>query len=209
MACNDIRAWQVLRACRELGRSVPEEIAVLGADNDEAWCLLAHPPLSSVAIAAEQIGYMAGAKLARRLAGRRVRRLTAVPPLRIVSRRSSDTLAIGDPTVVEAVRFIREHTDRPIGIGNVVEAVAVSRRALERAFRKALGRSPATEIRQAHLRRAKDLLASTELNIEEVARLSGFSGSKHLATIFRQDTGMTATRYRDQFRFGPRGGHHE
>jgi LacI family transcriptional regulator len=109
---GDLRAWQVLRGCRELGRAVPEEIAVLGADNDEAWCLLAHPPLSSVAVAAEQIGHLAGSKLARLLAGRRIEHLTSVPPLGVVARRSSDTLAIDNATVAEAVRFIREHTDR-------------------------------------------------------------------------------------------------
>jgi len=88
MASNDIRAWQVLQACQELERHVPEEIAVVGVDNDEAWCLLSQPSLSSVAVAAEQIGYLAAAKLARLLAGRRVEHQTVVPPLGVIARRS-------------------------------------------------------------------------------------------------------------------------
>jgi LacI family transcriptional regulator len=203
MACNDVRAWQVLQIGRELGRHVPDEMAVLGADNDEAWCLLAHPPLSSVAVAAERVGYLAAAKLARMLRGQPTEARTAVPPLGVVTRPSSDTLAIGERVVAEAVRFIRQNAGRPLSIEDVLEAVPVSRRALERAFRRALGRSPAREIRQAHLRRAKDLLGTTELDMGEVAYRSGFTGPKQLSVVFRQHTGLTPTAYRQQFRARP------
>jgi LacI family transcriptional regulator len=211
MACNDVRAWEVLQACRALERHVPEEVAVVGADNDEVWCLLAHPPLSSVAVAAEQVGYQAAAKLERVLAGKKVHPRTVVPPLGVVTRQSSDAVAVADRTVADALRFIREHTDRPIGIGEVLEVVPVSRRALERSFRKALGRSPAEEIRQAHLRRAQDLLATTTLSMAEVAQLSGFTGSKHLSVVFRQFTGLTPTNFRGQFQVshGPHSRKHD
>jgi LacI family transcriptional regulator len=122
----------------------------------------------------------------------------------VVTRQSSDTLAVSDRTVAEALRFIREHADRPLCIDDVLAAVPVSRRALERAFRQALGASPAAEIRRAHLRRSKALLATTELAMPEVARLSGFTGAKQLAVVFRQLTGLTPTRFRAQFRHGAR-----
>jgi LacI family transcriptional regulator len=205
MACNDIRAWEVLQACRQLGRHIPEEVAVVGADNDEVWCLLAHPPLSSVAVAAEKVGYQAAVQLERILAGKKVQPRTVVPPMGVITRQSSDTLAVADRTIADALRFIREHIDQPIAIEDVLKAVPISRRALERSFRQTLGLSPAAEIRQAHLRRARDLLATTTLSMTEVARLSGFTGAKHLAIVFRQLTGETPTGYRRQFqtRSGP------
>jgi LacI family transcriptional regulator len=201
MACNDVPASHVLRACQEVERHVPEEIAVLGADNDEAWCSLAHPPLSSVAVAAEQIGYLAAQQLARLLAGRTPRRHTAVPPLNVVVRQSSDTLAVDNPLVAKALHFIREHTGSPIGVPDVLKAVPTSRRSLERMFRTTLGRSLAEEVRQAHLRRARELIATTELGMEAVARRSGFSGYKHLWMTFRKAMGLTPREYRERLRF--------
>src|SRR5580692_1051064 len=97
LACNDVRASHVLRACQETQIAVPEKIAVLGVDNDESWCSMTYPPLSSVAVSGERIGYLAARELARAMAGRRPRMTTSVPPLKVVVRQSSDILAIGDP----------------------------------------------------------------------------------------------------------------
>jgi len=201
LACNDVRASHVLRACQETQIAVPEKIAVLGVDNDESWCSMTYPPLSSVAVSGERIGYLAARELARAIAGRRPRMTTSVPPLKVVVRQSSDILAIGNPVVAAALHFIREHADQIIGIDDVLTTVPVSRRALERLFRKMLGCSLASEIRRVHVRRALDLIATTELGTEAVARMSGFSGYKHMWSTVRKATGLTPVEYRRSLRF--------
>src|SRR5205823_184026 len=128
---------------------------------------------------------------------------TVVPPLSVVLRQSTDVLAIDNPIVADALRFIREHADSLIDVHNVLERVAVSRRALERLFRKTLGTSVAQEIRGAHVRRARDLIASTELGMEQIARLSGFSGYDHLWMTFRKAMSVTPVEYRQRLRFPP------
>jgi LacI family transcriptional regulator len=195
-ACNDVRAWQVLQTCRELGRRVPDEIAVLGVDNDEAWCLLSDPPLSSVAVAAEQVGRRAADALAGLLAGRRVPRFTPVPPPAVVTRQSTDVLAVADPVVAAAVRFIRDNAGRPLSVPEVARESAVSRRVLERAFRAALGHSPGAEVRRHRVRIARDLLATTDLPMAEVARRSGFPDARRFSEAFRRDASVTPSAYR-------------
>jgi LacI family transcriptional regulator len=201
LACNDVRASHVLRACQEAQITVPEQIAVLGIGNDESWCSMTHPPLSSVAFGGQSIGYLAARELARAMAGRRPRMTTSVPPLKIVVRQSSDILAIGDPVMAAALHYIREHADQVIGIDDVLTTVPVSRRTLERLFRKTLGCSLASEIRRVHVRRALDLIAATELSTEDVARMSGFSGYKHMWSAVRKATGLTPVEYRHSLRF--------
>ena len=203
MTCNDTRAWQVIQACRELGRHVPGDVSVVGVDNDEAWCLLAHPPLSSVVVDAERIGFLASAELERAIRGMPCRPRTAVPPLGVVARRSSDTVAVEDATVAEALGFIRDNAGQPFGIDDVLTAIPVSRRALERSFRLVLGCSPASEIRRARLRRARDLLATTDLSMAEVARLSGYASQKQLSIAFKRQMSRTPSEYRKHHRLGP------
>jgi len=113
-------------------------------------------------------------------------------------------LALDDADVVAAVRFIREHAHVLIRVEDVLREVPVSRRALERRFRKALNRRIGEEIRRVHLERAKALLAGTDLLMSDVAEQAGLSDSRHLSVVFRQETGFTPTAYRRQFR-GPSG----
>ena len=130
MACDDCRGREVLEACRTAGIRVPEEMAVIGVDNDELLCELADPPLSSVALNAEAGGYQAAMLLDRMMHGRQCEpaRLT-VEALHVVTRRSTDIVAIDDPVVAAALRYIHDHAATPIGIGDVVEHVLLSRRA--------------------------------------------------------------------------------
>jgi LacI family transcriptional regulator len=200
-ACNDIWGLQLSEACRQAGVQVPEDVAMLGVDNDDLLCELARPSLSSVAIPSEQVGYEAAALLDRLLARARAPTQPLLfPPVGVVTRRSSDVLAIGDPDVAAAVRFIREHAHLPLRVEDVVRAVPVSRRSLERRFRAVLHRGLWQEIRRVHLERAKDLLAASALPIHAVAERAGFSDAKQLSVVFRQETGLTPTAYRRQFR---------
>lgn len=197
--CNDIRARHVVAACDMARLRVPDQIAVMGVDNDDLQCELASMPMSSVELAAEKIGYEAAAMVMRLLDGQTVPPLTTIDPLAVVTRRSTDVVAIDDHHVAEALRFIGGNAHRPIGVEDVLEHVPMSRRMLERRFRRATGRSILEEIRRRRVERAKELLASSDLSIGEVARAAGFGEAFYLSRVFHQYTGQTPREYRRGF----------
>lgn len=202
-ACNDQWGLQLSEVCHQKMLRVPDDVAMVGVQNDDLLCELARPSLSSVAVPTEKIGYEAAALLDRLMAGHQPPTEPLLfPPAEVVCRRSSDTLAIDDADVVAAIRFIRQQSHRPISVSDVLKAVPVSRRSLERRFRKFLNRGVGEEIRRAHLERAKRLLVNTDLPMATVARRAGFSDQKQLAVVFRQETKVTATTYRRLFKAG-------
>lgn len=200
-AGNDLAGAQLTEVCHEAHLHMPEEVALVGVGNDDLFCALARPPLSSVAIPAERIGYEAAALLDRLLAGAQPpRKPLLFPPTRLVARQSSDVMALDDAVVAAALRVIRGHAHAPLRVADVLREIPVSRRALERRFRQALHRGLSEEIRRVHVERAKELLAGTELSVSVVADRSGFSSSSHLCVVFRQETGQTPTEFRRQVR---------
>jgi LacI family transcriptional regulator len=200
-APNDLWGVQLSEVCRQTRLHVPEDVAIVGVDNDDLLCGLARPSLSSVAVPAERVGYEAARLLDRLLGGRAPpRQPLLLPPRGVVTRQSSDVVAVEDAEVAAAVRFIRDQAHRPLSVPDVLREVVVSRRSLERRFRGTLGRGLLGEIRRAHVERARSLLADTELPAGVVAERSGFSGPKQLSVVFRQMTGQTPTAYRRLFR---------
>lgn len=201
LACTDPLGWRVLEAAQEAGLGVPDEIAVVGVGNHEFICNMTPPPLSSVALAPERVGYEAAAMLNRMMAGSTPpERSLRIAPAGIVHRQSSNILALEDPDVLAAVRFIREHADEPIQVDDILAHLPISRRSLERKFQHVLGRSPRAEIRRVYIERAKRLLIETTLPISRVAEAAGFSSATRLGAVFRQQVGMTPLHYRKQFR---------
>ncbi|MBI1372453.1 MAG: helix-turn-helix domain-containing protein [Phycisphaera sp.] len=206
LACTDQLGFWLLDACRRAGVAVPEEMAVVGAENDESLCLMSTPPLSSVTFNAERIGYEAARLLDGLMRGRGGRgaktptkpRAIEVPPIGIVTRQSSDVVAIADADIADAVRFIRENADRGITTEDVLDAVPMSRSSLERKMRAALGRSPKAEITRVRLEHVQRLLRDTDLTLERIARRTGFAHPQHLATLFKRRLGVTPGRYRQQ-----------
>lgn len=197
MACNDMRGQHLLDACLRVGLKVPDDVAVVGVDDDEILCELCTPPLSSVVPNADLIGYEAAALLDRLMAGGTEEPAERfIEPLGLTVRRSSDVLAIDDPAVADAVRFIRENACRGITVADVLRAVPVSRTYLERRFRNYLGRSPQAEIRSVQLKRVRNLLTETDLKLVQVAELSGFAHPEYLSVVFRQATGQTPGQFR-------------
>ncbi len=201
MACNDDRGRQVLEACLSAGIVVPEEIGVVGMDNDELLCELCTPSLSSVALNTERGGYEAAALLDRLMAGKasgptRI----AVEPLWMVARKSTDVLAVEDRKVAAALRFIREHAAEPMHVRDILERVPISRRSLELRFRKVVGRSINEEMQHIHFQRARQLLIQTDYSLKRVAELSGFGSQSYLAQMFRRKLGVTPLRYRREHR---------
>lgn len=200
-ACHDVWGLQVVEACRLAALRVPEDVAVLGANNDDVLCELARPSLSSVMVPAEQIGFVAAGLLKRLLAGTKPpKRPILLPPPGLITRQSSEMLAIDDPEVAAALRFLRNHSHVPVRVKDILREVPVSRRALERRFHELLQRGLGEEIRRVHVERAKQLLATTEWAMAEVAEQAGFSSQQQLSRVFRRETGMTPGAYRRKMR---------
>ncbi len=187
----------VLDACRQAGLLVPEEVAVLAGDDDPLLCAHATPPLSAIDISTRRIGLVAAALLERLMQGgmRRVKP-TLVPPLGVVTRQSTDALAVPDAELAAALRQIRTRACEAIHVDDIVRGLALSRRQLERGFRDLLGRTPAQEIRRVRILRARQLLATTDIPVTHVARACGFTTAAYLATAFRQACGITPLEFR-------------
>jgi LacI family transcriptional regulator len=197
LAAYDIRGQRVLDACRGAGLAIPDEVAVLGVDNDELLCELASPPLSSVMPNTLRTGYEAAALLDRMMRGEAVRPVAhLIPPVGVVARQSTDVLALEDRAVAQAVRFIREHACEGINVGDVLQGVTLSRRVLEQRFRRLLGRTPREEILQVRLARVKQLLTETDLTLYQVAERTGFEHVEYLSVVFKRETGRTPRQFR-------------
>lgn len=195
---NDLWGVQVIVAARRANLRVPEDVAVLGVDDDDLYCEMTRPRLSSVIVPAEEIGYQAAALLDRLLDGAQPPdEPLLLPSVGIEARRSSEVLAIDDEAVIAALRFIRENSHQPLQVIDVLRQVPLGRRTLERRCRDLLGWGLAEEIRRVHLDRARTLLANTSLSIQAVATQAGFQDYRHMARIFRRQFDMTATEYRD------------
>jgi LacI family transcriptional regulator len=180
--------------------AVPEEVAVVGVDNEELVCLLAYPPLSSVIPDAYRVGYEAAGMLDLMMKGETVyETLRTIPPLRVATRQSSDVMAIANPYVAKAMQFIREYSCQGIGVDDVLEHVTVSRSILQRLFRKELGRSILDAITAVRLQRVKELLTQTGLSMAEIAERAGYSYVEYLSTSFRRHTGQSPSAYRAEF----------
>lgn len=196
-ACYDIRGQQLLDACRNLGVAVPEEVAVVGVDDDDLLCQLAFPPLSSVQPNARHTGYTAAALLDAMMNGApREAVEIRVPPLGVTARQSTDILAVSDTIVVRALRFIREHACDPIAVTDVLATVPVSRRVLEKRFEQAVGHSPHAEIVAVRMNRVKELLLETDLSLEMIAARTGFEHPEYLTVMFKREVGVPPGRFR-------------
>jgi len=199
MACNDIRGQEVLGACRAIGLGVPDEVAVVGVDNDPVLCDLSDPPLSSVIPHTERIGYEAAALLAQMMnGGKPPEQPLVIEPMGIVTRRSTDVLAIEDPHIAAALRFIRDHACEGIDVGDVLRIVPLSRSTLERRFAQVLNRSPKDEILRVRLNRAKQLLADTDFPLWLIAEKIGLDYAEYFSVIFKKKTGLTPGGYRSR-----------
>ncbi len=197
MACNDVRAQQVLDACSNENLSVPEEVAVIGVDNDALLCRVCAPPLSSVIANAEAVGFRAAELLSSLMdGGVAPAEPEAVPPIGIATRQSTDVVAIDDPAVAAALRYIRENACRGISVDEVIAHAPLSRSTLERRLRRLLGRTPQEEIRAVQIKRARELLATTDLPVEEIAGLVGFEHPEYLHFVFKKLTGITPGAFR-------------
>ncbi len=197
MACVDLRAQQVISAALSAGILVPEEVAVLGVNNDTIRCDLADPALSSVAPNAFQSGYRAAALLRDLLAGKQPKVMDQrVEPLGVVTRHSTDVLAVEDRNVAAALSFIREQACHGITVEQVLQHAHASRSQMERKFRQHIGRSPQAEIRRVQLRKIRQLLLETDFPLKRIAELTGFEHMEYMCVLFKRMTGTSPGTYR-------------
>jgi LacI family transcriptional regulator len=196
-ACNDDRGREVLEACSLAGLSVPEDVAIVGVDNDEVFCELSNPPLSSLALNAETAGYRAAALLDEMMHGRGQKPARiVVEALGVVTRRSSEIVAVEDEDIATALKFIYREQGRGISVDDVVEHAALSRRNLETRFRETIGRTILEEIQLVRLERAKRLLVETTYPVAKVAELAGFGSAGYFIQFFQKRVGKTPRKYR-------------
>jgi LacI family transcriptional regulator len=195
---NSSSARELIYACMHAGLAVPEEVAVLSGSDDDLFCEVTPVPISAVQLGCEQIGYRAAEELDEmmNIPGHVPAGDVLIPPQGVVDRRSTDTLAVEDPAMVKALRFIRENPARIMQVDDVARHAGLCRRALELRFQQLLGRSPASEIRRVRMDRAIELLQRTTLSVATVAERSGFSSPEYMASVFRAHLGTTPLHYR-------------
>jgi LacI family transcriptional regulator len=201
LASEDAGAVALANHCRDLGVLVPEQVAILGVDDDSRLCRMSTPPLSSIDHGARRIGFEAARLLDDLLSGN-----TSpdgpiqVPPVKVVVRQSTDTLAIEDPNVARAVRFIRQRIADGIGPKDVIASMPVARRSLEAGFRRCLDRSIGQEITRLRIERVRKLLRETDLALPEICELTGYRYPSQLSAMFSKHVGISPSRFRRQGR---------
>ncbi|TWT46344.1 Xylose operon regulatory protein [Thalassoglobus neptunius] len=196
--CNDIRGQHVLNLCQNLEIAVPDDLAVIGVDDDDAICPLSDPPLSSIRPDAHRVGFRAAETLKRMLEGNtQIAPVELVNPARVVQRLSTQVNAIDDREISRVCRIIREHACEGIKVRDVVEYTNLSRRQLERRFRNLLNRSIHEEITATQIARVQQLLRETTLTLEQIAPLAGYRHKERLCAVFKRAIGHTPGEYRN------------
>lgn len=200
-ATNDWHARHVLHACRNLGLSIPRDIAVLGAANDTMLCNLQTPTLSSIDLDAERIGIVAAELLQARMHRRRFKKALpiVIPPIQVVARQSTDTLAVDDPDVVCAIQYIRRNAVNGIKVSDVVQETGLGTSTLFRRIKRVLGHSAEDEIIRIRVEKAKNMLRETHYSVDSIAKKVGFQYSEHFARVFRSVEKMSPSEYRNLY----------
>lgn len=196
-AANDEQALDVLDSCEGAGLAVPEQVAIVGAENYLLAPDAMHTPISSVDTNLETLGYRGAALLDELMNGRTPPKSPLrVPAASIITRKSSDLLAINHKGVANSLRFIWEHASEPISVKDLVGVAAMSRRGLHKAFLEAVGRTPGQELQRIRIERAKRLLTEAEHKIEVIATMCGYQSANSFCVAFKQATGMSPKQFR-------------
>jgi LacI family transcriptional regulator len=197
LACYDIAGQELLEACKIANVAVPDSVAVIGVDNDELICNLTSPSLSSVQSDATGTGFLAASLLDEMMSGRVLEpQLHLIPPLRVVTRQSSDILSVADPVVARALQFIRSRADDGTAVSTVERHVGLSRRSLDYRFTQILGRTVHEEITRVRMERLADLLITTDWTLPQLAERLNFSHSEYMGVAFKRFTGKSPGEYR-------------
>jgi LacI family transcriptional regulator len=198
-ACNDGRACDVIEACKLAHLEVPDEVAVLGVDNDEITCNFFNPPISSIVLNAELAGYEAAELLDKMMRGDEVAsKKIIIHPKYVVERQSTNVLQIEDEDIAKAINYIQHNCMRPLRPLDVAQAVCMSVRTLDRRFKKIRGWPVHKEITRIRMRWVCNLLVDGNLTITEIANKMGFSDPRNLSRAFKREMGMSPLIYQEK-----------
>jgi LacI family transcriptional regulator len=198
LACNDDRGQHILEVCKLIDLKVPDDVAVVGVDNDPMICEIGDPPLTSIALNVESSGYEAAKLLDQLINGKKMYgQKIMVSASHLVQRQSSDILAVNDIEVVSAIRFIKENAKNKILVKDVVQTTGISRRTLEQRFRKTIHRSIYEEIRKVRVEWISKLLIETDLPISHITALYNFTDVEHISRYFKKEKGIGLRQFRN------------
>ncbi|MGB8226784.1 MAG: substrate-binding domain-containing protein [Sedimentisphaerales bacterium] len=202
LASCDLFACHLINIANEAKFNVPDEVAILGVNDDRALCNICDPPLSSVALNFKKAGYESAKLLDKIISGQQTMagQCIEIQPTHIENRGSTDIFAIDDPEIIQVLKYIKQNSNKPLQVDEIASHVYISKRSLQLRFRKAMGRSIHDQIVQAHFDIAKALLIETNLPIDEIAGRSGFLYTYNMRRAFKQTTGMLPQKYRQQQR---------
>ena len=196
---SDGLALEVLETCEGAGMAVPDDVAIVGAGNNLLAVDAMHTPISSVDVNMEAIGYCGAELLGDLMRRKRVpQQFIRVPPFRLIVRKSSDLVAVNHPGLARSLRFMWEHCQEPIGVGDLAQSASMSVRSFHEAFVKSLGRSPGSELHRIRIERAKKLLLDTDEKLDVVAEMCGYQSANSFWVAFKQATGMSPKQYQKQ-----------
>jgi len=203
-AYNDCVAADIIYGCEVARIPVPESVAVLGVDDDPLFSELSRVPLSSIIHDLEGMAYEAAALLDRLMSGKKApKKSVHIPPKGLVTRRSTDILAVENLHVARALRFIGDqYASTQLDVNGIVKSVKISRRPLEKAFRREMNRSINEEIVRVRLEKVRNLLTTTDLTVREIASATGFSRPNHLYRTFGRKFGVTPKTYKERLLLG-------
>lgn len=195
----DLVARLASQACEKAGIRIPEDVTILGVDNEELICNACRVPLSSMEQGEDRVGFLAAQLMDKLLQGEKVAQKVIIPPVGIVERRSTNASIVADESITNALSYMRTKLSEQIEIANVVKMTGMSRRLFEISFKKVVGRSPAAELQRMRIEKARQLLIATELTIEQITNQCGFRRRERLHEAFKRITGYTPGAYRKQF----------
>jgi len=200
-ACSDQLGFWLLDAARRAEVMVPEQLAVVAAENDQTLCETAWPPLSSVQFRGQAVGVAAARLLDEWIqSGKKSAPEEAVllPAGDIVTRQSSDIVAVDDERLARALNFIKTHASDDISVDEVARAASLSRSVLERRMKTLLGRSPGEEINRIRFRTVENLLMQTDMTLAAIAERAGFAHPQYMAEAFKKRHGITPGEFRQR-----------
>jgi LacI family transcriptional regulator len=194
---GDMHSSRLLDICLEIGLAVPEDVAILGTDNETVICESVRPTLSSMELDSKRIGYEAAKLLDGMMTGNKSpKEIAYFPPSHVVVRQSTDLMLLDDPDLVQAIKYIRDFAYQGIDVDQVAEAVGISRSVLQRKFRRHLRRTPKEEILRVQIELAKRLMVQSVKLGDSIAAKCGFSSYKYFSKAFHREVGMPPQAYR-------------
>lgn len=200
MACDDNQGLHISEASRHAGIKIPEDVAVLGVDNDENICFLSDPPLSSINLDVEKGGYEAARLMHKMLQGEKTKYDIIVRPTTIITRESTDIYSSHDKQIVEALKFIHANIDKNLSVNQVLQEVPLSRRSFEKRFLQTTGYPIYKYIYHLRIEKFVEKLLETDLTITEIAHGLGLNDTKNITRLFKQLKGMSPLEYRKQYK---------